>query len=396
MRTTLRQTKVLSLLVLRYWARAGLPNGLRKDNGRRASGALLRATFLLLMVNWGYRIGTACIHVEYELQANAVAWMLVGLLLLSTTWGAMGRGPGMRGPQSAMTSPLLDALPLRESSRIIIGLLERVMLYALGGAALFAIAPSPRLDLLLLGLVLPTVGLLTGDAVFRLLRTVVSPMRMTRASVVVLVMQFPSFMLVGGAPILAKLPRASALLWPLVPTARVMLDGGSLVRPLAALLALGLVAGLAIRTAERIGYDRIDIVPTRKLGTARSIDLDLVRIESVLAKREPGGRWLARGAFVYTLLTSVGTLAIAHRSRMFAAETGSMFVRSLGYLAIFAGFAVVQARATRMVIRDTTARAMLAPLPIGPNALLRGKTRALVLQALLVASPYFLLLALPG
>ncbi|MEA2749501.1 MAG: hypothetical protein QOI41_3644, partial [Myxococcales bacterium] len=102
---TLRQIRTLVVLVLRYWARAGLPNRHRNDHGRRASGAVLRVTFLLLMVNWGYRIGVACGRVDYELRPAAVSWLLLGLVSLSVTWGAMGRGPGMRGPQSAMTSP---------------------------------------------------------------------------------------------------------------------------------------------------------------------------------------------------------------------------------------------------------------------------------------------------
>lgn len=393
----LKQTWTLAHLVLRYWARAGLPNRVRKDQSRRASGALLRGTFLLLMMNWGYRIGTGCARVDHEQRPGAVAWLLVGLLGLSITWGAMGRGPGMRGAQSVMTSPLLDALPVCEGSRIAIGLFERVMLYGLGAAALVAIAPGPRLDLVLLGIVLPTAGLLVGDALLRLVRTIVSPLRMARVSAAALILQFPSFMIIGGAPLLAKVTRASVLVEPLLPSALALLEGRSIALLVAALLGLGALAALAVRTAERIGYDRVDIVPTRKLGGVASSELDLVRIERVLANREPGGKWLARAAFLYTAATTGGLLAIAHfsSSMAFARESSVTFVRSLGYFTIFSAFAVLQGRATRMVVRDSSARAMLAPLPIAPSALLQGKTRALLFQALLVASPYFMLLALP-
>lgn len=391
----LRQTWTLAVLVLRYWARAGLPNRLRRDQGRRASGALLRVTFLLLMVNWGYRIGVACVRVEPEVRSAAVSWMLMGLVGLSITWGAMGRGPGMRGAQSAMSSPMLDALPLTETSRVVLGLFERLMLYALAGAALFAVAESPRFDVVLLGLLLPTAGLVIGDAAVRLMRTVVSPMRMARVAVVALVMQFPSFMLIGGAPVLAKLPRASRLVRCVLPAANAILDGESLLVVLGAVVLLGIAGALGIRVAERIGYDRIDIVPSTKLVAAAPASLDLVGIESVLGKREPGGRWLARGAFLYTLATSLALLSITRVSKSSSTEASQVFVRSLGYVAIFSGFAVVQSRATRMVVRDASARAMLAPLPIGPNDLLQGKTRALLLQGLIVASPYFLLLAMP-
>jgi membrane protease YdiL (CAAX protease family) len=393
---TLRQTWTLALLVLRYWARAGLPNRLRNDQGRRASGAVLRATFLLLMINWGYRIGVACLRIDRDSRPAAVSWLLVGLVGLSIAWGAMGRGPGMRGPQSAMTSPLLDALPVTEISRTVMNLFERLMLYALGSAALIAIVPHVRADVAMLALVLPTAGLVVGDAAIRLMRTIVSPMRMARVAVVPLVMQFPAFMLIGGAPVLAKLPRgAQAVRW-ILPAATALLEGGSVVRLLAAMLGLGVLGALGIRAAERFGYDRIDIVPTRRLVAAPPAELDLVRIEKVLARREPGGRWLVRGAFLYTLAASAGLLAVSLLSKSFPHDASSVFVRSLGYVAIFSGFAVVQARATRMVVRDAGARAMLAPLPIGPNDLLRGKTRALLLQSLLVASPYLLLLALPG
>jgi membrane protease YdiL (CAAX protease family) len=396
---TLRQIRALFVLVLRYWARAGLPNRLRNDRGRRASGAVLRATFLLLMVNWGYRIGVACLRVDPSQRSAAVSWLLVGLVSLSVTWGAMGRGPGMRGPQSAMTSPLLDALPLTETSRVVINLFERVMLYALGGAAFFALAPSFRVDVLILAIALPTAGLVVGDATLRLMRTVVSPMRMARVSAVALVMQFPSFMLIGGAPVLAKLPRAAEAVRWVAPAASALVEGESIARLLVAMLVLGVIGAFAIRFAERIGYDRIDIVPTRRLDAAPSASLDLVGIEKVLAAREPGGRWMARGAFLYTLAASGGLLAISLLSKGFAKEGvagATVFVRSLGYVAIFSGFAVVQARATRMVMRDAAARAMLAPLPIGPSDLLQGKRRALLLQALVVASPYFLLLGMPG
>ena len=392
----LRQTRALVLLTLRYWARAGVPNRLRKDQGRRASGAVLRGAFLLLMINWGYRIGLACVRVEPELRPNAVAWMLVGLACLSVTWGAMGRGPGMRAPHSVLTSPVLDALPLHEGSRVIIQLVERVILYALAVAALFAISKGVRADILLLGVALPTAGLLAGDALLRLTRLVVSPMRMGRIAVVVLVTQFPAFMVVGGAPVLAKFPRLSRLVAPLLPRAAALLDDGGVLVLLGGCVAVAVLAVLAIRFAERVGYDRMDIVPVAKLDRARAGDLDLVRIERVLARREPGGRWLVRVALFYTLATSGALLAMSRLSRSFPADSAPALIRSLAYVSIFSGFAVVQARATRLVIRDAGARPMLAPLPIAPSDLLRGKTRGLMFQALLVAAPYFLLLGMPG
>jgi|GEM_PF-1885350 len=396
MRDVARQTLALARLVGMYWARAGLPNRLRKDQGRRASGALLRGAFLLLMVNWGYRIGNACTRIEEPMQPKAVAWLLLGLLVLSFAWGAMGRGPAMRAPQTPMTAPLLDTLPLSDASRTIVGLVERVMLYALTTASLFAASPEARPSLALVGMLLPTAGVLAGDAVLRLLRTVVSPLRIARVAVALLVLQFPAFMIIGGAPVLAKLPRVSRVVAFVRPAALAVLEGrhvGALVGTLAGVVVLSL---LAIRAAERIGYDRVDLVPPRKLAPVPTRDLDLVRIEAVLAKREPGGRWLARGAFLYTAVVSLGLLAIATFGKNLPLETAYVFVRSLGFIAIIGGFIVVQNRASRMVLRDAGARSMLAPLPITPSDLLRGKTRALLVQALFVASPYLFLVAMPG
>ncbi|MDB4946037.1 MAG: family intrarane metalloprotease protein [Labilithrix sp.] len=392
----LRQTKALAVLTLRYWARAGVPNRLRKDQGRRTSGALLRLAFLVLMTNWGYRIGTGCVRVDYEHRGNATAWMLVGLGSLAVTWGAMGRGPSMREPQSVLRAPLLDGLPLREGSRVMIGLLERLILYALATAALLAIVPAATPGALLLGVALPTAGLLVGDGGMRVLRTFVSPLQMGRLGTAVMVLQFPSFMIVGGAPILAKLPRASSLVQPLVAPGFALTMHGVVLGPVLVSLGVASAAMVAIRLAERVGYDRIDIVPVKAIASAPTRDLDLVRIEAVLAAREPGGRWLMRGAFFYTSATSVGLLALSRLSKQFPAESAAALVRTLGYVAVFSGFAVVQARAGRLVQRDAGARPMLSPLPIAPRDLLRGKTRALMVQALVVVLPYFVLLAMPG
>jgi len=391
-----RQTKALAVLVGRYWARAGLPNRLRKDRGRRTSGALLRLTFLLLMMHWGYRIGGACAIVEAEARAPSVTWLVIGLFALSSVWGAMGRTPAMRQAQAPTTSPLLDALPLREGSRVIIGLIERTMLYALSIPALFSAAPKARVDLAIMGIAIPTAGMLVGEGLVRLARTTISPSRVARVGTLMLVVQFPSFMLIGGAPALgrvARLSRATAFARPL---GEAVLEGTNALAFVLMLVGIAALGGLAIRVAERIGYDRVDLVPAKRLGTAKTRDLDLVRIESVLGGREPGGKWLARLAFFYTFAVSAGLLLISRKAKMWPEELGQIFARSLGFIAIIAGFVVVQSRATRMVVRDASARTMLAPLPIAPRDLLRGKTRAILVQAVVVASPYLLLLGVPA
>ena len=396
MLATLRQTKALAVLTLRYWARAQVPNRLRKDQGRRASGAILRAAFFLLMTNWGYRIGIGCVHVDPEYRGSAAGWMLVGLGMLAVAWGAIGRGPALRQPQSVLTSPVLEALPLSESSRVAIALAERIVLYALATAAVIAVVPRPSPGAVALGLLLPTAGLLVGDASLRILRTVFSPMAVARFGVFALVLQFPAFMVVGGAPMLGKAPRISAVLGRLQPLGASLVAEGRVRELLLVAIAIVLVAALVMRIAETIGYDRVDVVPVRRYVSAKGRELGLARVERVLAAREPGGRWLVRGALFYTSATCFGLLALAHLSSSFPQESAAPFVRSLAYVSIFSGFAVIQARATRLVLRDATARPLLAPLPIAPADLLRGKTVSLLVQALIVSAPYFVLVAMPG
>ncbi|MBS2017855.1 MAG: CPBP family intramembrane metalloprotease [Deltaproteobacteria bacterium] len=396
LRETARQTKALGLLVVRYWARAGLPNRLRKDRGRRTSGGLLRATFIALMVHWGYRIGSACAVVEPDARAASVTWLVLGLLGLSAVWGTMGPTPAMRQAQAPTTSPLLDALPMREASRVTVGLVERSVLFALAIPALFSAAPRIRLDLVAVGLLLPVSGLLLGEGIVRLLKTVMAPARVARLSTVMLVLQFPVFLLVGAAPAVGRATRLTRVVAFARPIGDAVLEGTNAALLLGLLACVTGVGALAIRVAERAGYDRVDLVPTRRYPPAKTRDLDLVRVEAVLGGREPGGKWLVRLAFLYTTLFSGGLLLASRFASMWPQELGSAFVRSLGFVAIIAGFVVVQNRATRMVVRDAGARPMLAPLPIAPRDLLRGKTRAIALQAVVVAAPYLILLGVPS
>jgi len=392
-RLTFHQTWLLVVLVARYWARAGLPGRRNKDHGRRASGALLRFTVLLLMTHWGYRIGVAL--AVLPARERAVTWLLVGLFGLAFTWGAMGRTAVMRAPQVPTAAPLLDTLPLAEASRVTIGLLERLPLYALTVAAVVAVT-RPAVDVVVLGLLLPTAGLLVGEASLRLLRTAVSPLRMVRISQGAIALQFPAFSTVAGAGFLAGFPRVSRLVAFARPAARALLEGEGRWVAIASLVGLITLAGLAIRAAERIGYDRVDVVPPRKLPPARSEDLDLARVERVLARREPGGVWLPRFVFLYTAAACALLVAFARAHPRFPQETLLTLLRATGLVALLAGFLVSQTRASRMVLRDAGARPMLAPLPIAPADLLRGKTRALLFQAVFVAAPYAVLFVVPN
>ena len=360
------------------------------------SAVLLRGTFLLLMANWGYRIGAACVRVVPDARPAAVAWLLVGLFALSVTWGAMGRGPGMRGPQSALTSPLLDALPLTEASRVFIGLFERVMLYALVGAALFAAAPELRVDVVLLGLLLPTAGLVVGDSLLRSMRTVVSPLRMARVAVVPVVLQFRVVHGGGRAPVLAKLPFAARAVRYLLPTSAALIEGESILPLLGVMVLFGRRRRRrhSARGAHRLRPDRHR--RRRRSSTRRARAISISCASSTCSASESRAGAGSRGARSSTR----SQRRRPARDRALLEELrarGVGRVRALGRLRRDllglrgrAGARHPHGGARRERARDARPAAdRAARSPPGQDARARR-------PALLVAAPYFLLLALPG
>ncbi len=393
--TWLRETRALSVVVFRYWARAGLPNRLRKDQGRRASAGLFRAAALALMANWGYTTGHKVALAPAEDRAAAIAWLVVGLVGFAWSWGMLGRVPSMRGVVSPMQSPLLDALPLGETSRVVVGLFERLLAYGIGVVAV-ACAASPGRGALV-GFLAVTLGLLAGDATMRFFRVVVSPTRVARAGILMVVLQVPSMLIFVSAPMLGSQPRAKALVSALAPLGDAALGGGAFAAWTAAsLVAIALAAG-AIRLAERVGYDRVDVVPQDRLAAAAYGDLGVDGVERVLVKREPGGKWGVRLMTGYVAIFSIGATVsvwlVARRGHV--DDTLLSFVRVCAALTALMPFSLAMGRATRMVQRDVVARPLLAALPIAPSDLLRGKARAIVGHALIVASPFLVLFLVP-
>jgi len=59
------QTLALLVLLLRHWARASLPNRLRKNQGRRAMAGFFRLGYVLLMSGSGYGVGRAVHHLSH-------------------------------------------------------------------------------------------------------------------------------------------------------------------------------------------------------------------------------------------------------------------------------------------------------------------------------------------
>lgn len=389
------QTLALVRLLFRHWARASLPQRLRKNTGRRASAGLFRLAYVVLMSASGYGVGRTVAHLGTEEQRlRGGAWIIIGVFGLSVVWSGLSRGPTLRGEPSPLETPFLDYLPIRETNRIVIGLIERLFVYALAFAAFMGVAGGPVA--IAMGFLVASLGVIGGEAAMRLARVLVPAMTVAKLR---------SYLLVGGqigflmalvqSPSLGRHPKTGPLVagWPLR-LARALLLEQDLLRVGGALVALIVVAALTIVVAERIGYDKIDLVPTGRPRRTKREQLVIDRIDEVLRRREPGGRWSTALMAGYTAAVGAGIVAYAWSTKKPSLDAGAMIRLACG-VAAFGSFVVVSARATRMASRDLAARPLLAPLPIEPRALLGGKVSRLRADATFVCFPLLALFATP-
>lgn len=394
----MRPTAALALLLLRHWARASLPNRLRRDKGRRVSAGLFRLAYLAMMSAWGYAVGHLVAGLEWpEQRLRGAAWIVVGTMGLSVMWSALTRGPTLRGEPSPLESSFLDTLPLREESRLAVGLLERLFVYALGASALIGVSPDARGRAVVAALAISTAGVFTGEALMRVARIVFPAMMIARARSYLLVLgQVLFLMCVVQAPSLARSSRIGGAVggWPTY-VAGAIASGSGFGLVIGAAAGTLVLALAAIGVAERIGYDKVDLVPTDRPRRSTNEWLVLDRIDDVLRRREPGGRWSTLVMMGYTTLVTAAIVAFAWNAQKAALEQASTMVRGACGLAAFGAFVVVTARAQRMATRDVAARPLLAPLPIEPRELLGGKVVRLRRDALLVALPAVALLGTP-
>lgn len=396
----LRGAGALARLLLRHWVRASLPGPARKDDGRRVSAGLFRLAYFVMMSGWGYAVG----HLVHELDTaeqrlRGGAWIVFGTIGLAVTWSALTRGPTLRGDASPLESRFLDTLPLREESRLVVGVLERLFVFALGASAFVGIARESPARAIAVAVALSTAGIFAGEAGMRIARIVFPAMTIARTRAYLLVLgQVFFLMCIVQAPSLARSPRLGVLVagWPSY-VARAIVRGIGLAPWLVVgVAALFIVLALvAIAVAERIGYDKVDLVPTGKPRRSKGGDLVIDRIDDVLRRREPGGRWSSWVMAGYTAVVTSGIVSFAWLSRAAALEQAGAMVRGACGLAAFGAFVVVSTRGSRMATRDVAARALLAPLPIEPRALLGGKVVRLRRDALLVVLPATALLATP-
>ena len=389
------QTLALFRLLMRHWARASLPNRLRRNAGRRASAGFFRLAYVGLMSASGYGVGRTVAGLSYEEQRlRGGAWMVVGVLGLSLVWSGLTRGPSLRGEPSPLETPFLDTLPIRETNRLAVGLVERLFVYALAVAAFMGVAPG--LPAVPIDFLTATMGVAGGEAAMRMARVLVPAMTVAKARSYLLVGgQIAFLMMLVQAPSLGRSPRLGVVVagWP-TRVATSLFTGGDLPFVMSALVALIIASAGAIVIAERIGYDKIDLVPTARPRRTKREALVIDRIDEVLRRREPGGRWSTLLMAGYTSAVSTGVVAYAWSVKNPAFDSGSMIRLACG-VAAFGSFVVVSARASRMASRDVAARPLLAPLPIEPRALLAGKVSRLRSDSMFVCLPLLVLFATP-
>jgi len=375
-----RQTRALGKMLWRFWLRRGIV-GRRGAGAVRAPGVAARGLLILLFGSIGYAEGGLS-------RSNPRAIALFTLGLFGYAWAVMASTAivTVRGIIAPLDARFLDELPLREQARVVARVFGQPQLFALAITGVHAASAAPSLlrDASF-GSFVAFAAMVSGLASSHVVRVFLSPMRIARMTVPLLVAGISAFLLIAEAPFVAQAAwgaRIADAIWPLV---RGLVARGSGWTQAGGLLAVVVASGLAIAWAERAGFDRVDAVPTKRYRRASPGDLTLGRVDRVLAAREPGARFVWVGA-LYVTLCVVGV----YGARASGAETGSL-VRGVLLIAAFLGFSGASARAARMAERDLVARALLAPLPIVPGDLLAGKMAPIRRQAMTVVAPLLFL-----
>jgi membrane protease YdiL (CAAX protease family) len=252
-------------------------------------------------------------------------------------------------------SSLIDTLPAFDWLRTTVELFEVVLAHVVSGFAFMAAAPSlPRSVSFGLAIATSLAASAIGAALMRWVFVLLPPERALTAAQIAMITQ-GVFLGVGFMGALWDFEAHPAFLAVL---ARPLAGEGGLGAASACIaLAFGL-AMVALSVAERVGYDKVEVVPQRRFADASRNSLAVGAIDELLARREPGGRrWP---------LVLFGWLAI---------PTGSIL-------------------ANRAVARDLVARPLLASLPIDPRELLDGKVAVVRRRLVIGLAPLsFVLLA---
>ncbi len=287
----LAQTRALGGMLWRFWLRRGVV-GRRGGGSMRAPGVAARGLLVLLFGSIGYAEGGLS-------HGNSRAIALFALGLFGYAWAVMASTAivAVRGIIAPLDARFLDELPLREGPRVVARVLGQPQLFALAVAGVYTAAPERSLLRAgVFGSLVVFAAMVTGLASAHVVRVFLSPMRIARMTVPLLVTGISAFLLIAEAPFLAQAAWAARVADAAWPLARGLVTGGWGAGEIAGLSLVVVASGLSIGWAERAGFDRVDAVPTKRYKRAAARDLTLGRVDRVLAAREPGARFVWVGA----------------------------------------------------------------------------------------------------
>lgn len=386
--TAFAQVKAYSVLLVRYWVRSGIP-GSRGDNFKKGSALLARLAVVAAYAQIGISLGAASLRHALS-GLRPVEWMVLGLVGFSACWGTLTRARALRGMALPLGSSLIDTLPGFDAIRTIVELFEVVLAHAVTGFAFMAAAPSlPRAVSFSLAIATSLAASAIGAALMRWAFVVLPPERALTAAQIAMISQ-GVFLGVGFMGALFDFDTHPAFLAVL---ARPLAGEGGLG---AAFLTTGLafvLAMAALSAAERVGYDKVEVVPQRRFAKASRDSLAVGAIDELLARREPGGRrWplVLFGSFLPFGLAA-GLVMTDGRLGTWKDSIAPIVVGYTGWLAIPTGAIL----ANRSVARDLVARPLLASLPIDPRELLDGKVAVVRRRLVLGLLPLLLVLLAP-
>lgn len=377
MRTLLELLRLLA----RSFTRAKLPG--RKEQA--SSAFILRILLVGGLVFQGWNAGRVISRGAVEISRE-IGWIAVGVAITAFAAGVLVALPFFRGGQPLLRHPFLATLPIGETARTTAEIASLYVLYGYAAATAFAARGAAAAPYA----VAVAVAFATlGNGALRLARRWISA-----SSIGYVRMAATLLLLVGYALPAIKFQLAKSRAFPFVEAlGRAWRDDRALgfVVPIVA-VALG---ALAIGWAERRGYDRVDLAPPAKVKAASAIELRLGRVDALLARREPGGRGQWFGYVFSTAIVAVLFFIFTQATK--TPRSGDERVlatlpKGAQIYVAFLSFSMVFGLAQRAAARDTTARPLLAPLPIAPRDLLMGRARLLRRRALGSLAP---LIALP-
>jgi hypothetical protein len=158
----------------------------------------------------------------------------------------------------------------------------------------------------------------------------------------------------------------------LSPLARPLVGEGGLAFAFAFVGVVFAVVIAALAVAERVGYDRTDVVPQKRFAPVTEDQLSVGAVDELLSRREPGGRrwpFLVFGALALVGLGAVLVLEHGRPRKEIAEVLPTFFVGWTAWMALQMAAGI----AGRAVTRDLVARPLLSALPLEPRQLLDGK-----------------------